>query len=247
LGLFGKLTSEAYVMDLGVVDVNIIGSGDYVGGLVGENNGIITKCYSTGSVSGRGRIGGLAGANIGDGSITYCYAICTVLVESEDMWWWDESSGGLIGANIGSGGWYTPEQLAIVSDCYSIVLENSRVSGLFVGQNGYSSEWYSYPGKIVNCYASCDGSGLIETFGFSGYTVWSGEVLNCFWDAGACGLDDNGEGGILKTTAEMQTANTFLEAGWDFVNETANGTEDIWWIDEGQDYPRLWWELIPEN
>jgi hypothetical protein len=26
------------------------------------------------------------------------------------------------------------------------------------------------------------------------------------------------------------------------VGETANGTEDIWWILEGQDYPRLWWE-----
>jgi hypothetical protein len=43
-------------------------------------------------------------------------------------------------------------------------------------------------------------------------------------------------------TAEMQTAGTFIEAGWDFVGETANGTEDIWWINEGQDYPRLWWE-----
>jgi hypothetical protein len=27
----------------------------------------------------------------------------------------------------------------------------------------------------------------------------------------------------------------------------SGGTEDIWWILEGQDYPRLWWELIPEN
>jgi len=34
---------------------------------------------------------------------------------------------------------------------------------------------------------------------------------------------------------------------WDFVDETANGTDDIWWILEGQDYPRLRWELIPEN
>ncbi len=39
----------------------------------------------------------------------------------------------------------------------------------------------------------------------------------------------------------------YLQAGWDFVDETENGTEDIWWIDEGRDYPRLWWELIPEN
>jgi hypothetical protein len=45
----------------------------------------------------------------------------------------------------------------------------------------------------------------------------------------------------------MQTASTFLEADWDFVDEVVNGTEDVWWILEGQDYPRLWWELIPEN
>jgi hypothetical protein len=43
----------------------------------------------------------------------------------------------------------------------------------------------------------------------------------------------------------MMTAGVFLEAGWDFAGETANGTEDIWWIDEGRDYPRLWWE-VPE-
>jgi len=36
---------------------------------------------------------------------------------------------------------------------------------------------------------------------------------------------------------------TFLDAGWDFVDETENGTEDIWWILEGRDYPRLAWEL----
>jgi len=28
----------------------------------------------------------------------------------------------------------------------------------------------------------------------------------------------------------------------DFVDEIDNGSEDIWWIDEGQGYPRLWWE-----
>jgi len=41
----------------------------------------------------------------------------------------------------------------------------------------------------------------------------------------------------------MQTESTFTDAGWDFVAETENGTEDIWWILEGQDYPRLTWEL----
>ncbi len=53
--------------------------------------------------------------------------------------------------------------------------------------------------------------------------------------------------GTGKTTNEMQTAGTFLSAEWDFVGKTANGVEDIWRILEGQDFPRLWWELIPEN
>ena len=50
------------------------------------------------------------------------------------------------------------------------------------------------------------------------------------------------DGGIGKTTTEMQTADTFLEAGWDYMDETINGTDDIWLIDEGRDYPHLWWE-----
>jgi len=29
------------------------------------------------------------------------------------------------------------------------------------------------------------------------------------------------------------------------VDDTANGTEDIWWIDDGQDFPRLGWEPRP--
>jgi len=41
-------------------------------------------------------------------------------------------------------------------------------------------------------------------------------------------------------------AMAFLEAGWDLVDETANGTEDIWWILEGQDYPRLWCEAAEQ-
>jgi hypothetical protein len=49
--------------------------------------------------------------------------------------------------------------------------------------------------------------------------------------------------GTGKTTAEMQTVSTFLDAGWGFTEETANGTDDIWWINEGKDYPRLWWQL----
>jgi len=68
-----------------------------------------------------------------------------------------------------------------------------------------------------------------------------GSILSSLWDLRTSGQITSA-GGIGKTTAEMQTAKTFLDAGWDFVDEMVNGTEDIWWILEGQDYPRLSWE-----
>ena len=48
----------------------------------------------------------------------------------------------------------------------------------------------------------------------------------------------------IKDNTQIQTDSTSTDAGWDFVAENENGTEDIWWILEGRDYPRLTWELI---
>jgi hypothetical protein len=73
-----------------------------------------------------------------------------------------------------------------------------------------------------------------------GYS-YIGVVGACFWDVETSRQPDS-DGGVPKTTAEMQTASTFLDAGWDFVGETKNGAEDVWWVLEGRDYPRLRWE-----
>jgi len=53
------------VKNLGVVDVNIVGSDDYVGGLVGYNSsdGTVTDCYSTATISGASTVGGLVYIN----------------------------------------------------------------------------------------------------------------------------------------------------------------------------------------
>jgi len=92
-----------------------------------------------------------------------------------------------------------------------------------------SRDW-SVGGLVGNDYAE----------GFIHQSI-GGNTTTSFWDIQTSGQAESA-GGKGKTTAEMQTARTFLEAGWDFVDETANGTEDIWRIIEGQDYPRLWWE-----
>jgi hypothetical protein len=219
LGLFGTLGSEATVLDLGLEALDVNGTGHHVGGLAGANNGNITASYSTGTIVGDGLcVGGLVGWNLGE--ITQCSSVC--LVTGVNV------VGGLLGAN---------EHGGQVSDCYSggTITGESSTGGL-VGQRRIRQNPTTPAGWIINSYSfaavNCEHGG-----GLSGL----GAVTNCFWDIESSGKATSA-GGTGLSTAEMRTAGTFLEAGWDFVGETENGTNDIWWIDEGQDYPRLWWE-----
>jgi len=256
LGLFGQLgywLLGGEVKNLGVVGGSITGSGYAVGGLVGSNGswdgtvGTVTQCYSTGAVSGTEQsVGGLVGENYGD--VTQCYSSGVVsgnsyvggLVGSNGgsittsystgAVSGTQSVGGLVGANGGSGA---------VADCYSdaAVRGTYNVGGL-VGDNGDQ-------GTVTQCYST----GAVSSTGYVGGLManpWGTEAQcsQCFWDT-QTSSQTKSAGGTGRTTAEMQTASTFLDAGWDFVDETVNGTEDIWWILEGQDYPRLWWETSP--
>jgi thioredoxin 1 len=103
----------------------------------------------------------------------------------------------------------------------------------------------NYGGTVTHCYSTGPVSGRQDVGGLVGISGGGigGGVTDSFWDTQTSGQTTSA-GGTGKTTAEMQTATTFLEAGWDFVDETANGTEDTWRILEGQDYPRLWWESV---
>ncbi len=247
LGLFGSLGSKAEVKDLGVVDVNITGSGDSVGGLAGINFGAVTDCYSTGAVNGTEAVGGLVGSS--RGRVTRCWSTGTV-----------SGSGGSVGGLAGQS--YTG---AVVIECYSTsaVSAGSHYVGGLVGSNGgtvtrcystgpVSGRGYYVAGLVgVNSGAvtQCYSTGVVSgTMWIGGLVAWdySAGVTTCFWDTQTSGWKAS-DGGTGKTTAEMQTVKTFLDVGWDFVGETKNGTDDIWWILEGKDYPRLWWELIPQK
>jgi hypothetical protein len=113
-----------------------------------------------------------------------------------------------------------------------MVTGNSHVGGL-AGVN-----W----GTIAKSYSTGTIIGNENVGGLIGDSHADANANSSLWDIESSGLSTS-DGGTGLTTAEMQTASTFLEAGWDFIDETDNGTEDIWWIDEGRDYPRLWWEL----
>ena len=205
---------------IGCYTTGSISGMDYVGGLVGENNGTITGCYATGSVTGVGMvIGGLVGVN--GGTVTACYATGSVTGHV--------LVGGLVGETAGGSS-------SIVTDCYATgsVNGNDNVGGL-VGMY--------YKGTVSRCYATGPVSGENDVGGLGGYNAYGTVTDDCFWDIETTGQTTS-VGGTGKSTVEMKTLSTFTSAGWDFVNETANGTDDIWTIDEHVDYPKLVWSLV---
>ena len=136
------------------------------------------------------------------------------------------AAGGLVGAGGGGG----------ISNCYSScsVLGDGDVGGLV----GYNQGWYGFT-TILNCYSTGMVTGGVSVGGLVG--SGGAGITSSFWDIETSGQTTSA-GGTGLITVGMQIARVFLEAGWDFIDETDNGIEDIWWIEEGQDYPKLWWE-----
>ncbi len=229
LGLFGRLAG-AEVRSLGVVDVNITGSGA-IGGLVGYNSGTVTRCYSTGTVRGtESAIGGLVGlANVGS-ILSQTYARSNLIAGNDAFY-----IGGLVGG-IWNGS---------ISDSYAICTivagDNVRYIGALAGSLRDTS--------IITCYAAgavTVGVGCRTVGGLVGRQLAGIEnavVMNSYWDVQTSGLELS-SGGSGKTTAELMDPNTFL--GWNCCGE------GMWTIDPGRDYPRLAWEnrlgiLIPSH
>ena len=162
--------------------------------------------------------GALAGRNNG-GSIATSYSTGTVRGT--------RYVGGLVGENL---------QGTIANSYSTAAISGDWWVGGLVG--------YLESGSVTQCYSS----GAVQGYWFVGGLIGAkdgGTVADCLWDTQASGQAASAAG-TSKTTAEMQTAQTFLAAGWDFVGETAHGTKDVWQILEGKDYPRLSWEPAPK-
>lgn len=194
----------------------VTGTNDYTGGLVGGNNGNVSNSYSNGTTKGIDYVGGLVGYSSKFSDISNCY------------------SSGTTSGNNNIGGLIGYDNKDKVSNCYS----TSKASGnYYIG--GLSG--VNYYGSISNCYSTGRVTGNYSLGGLMGYNYDPASISNCFWDKQTSGRTSSHNGGTGKTTTQMKTISTYTNAGWDFVNETANGTEDIWVL-TGSDYPHLFWE-----
>jgi len=99
------------------------------------------------------------------------------------------------------------------------------------------------PGWIYKCYSTGRVTGSSNVGGLVGHHI-AGEVGDSFWDVNTSG-QPNSAGGMPKTTTEMKTKSTFTDAGWDFVDETVNGPNDVWRMCvDGVHYPLFSWQFL---
>lgn len=238
-GLVGRNTDGTIINCYAAGDVGDMGWGAQLGlgGLVGRNDGSIINCYATGNVLGgvgSERLGGLVGWNDSGGDISNCYSTGNVTGNYNSTY-----LGGLVGSNFGP-----------ISNCYStgwVIVEDGDYSMVVGGFMGYNRSVI-----IINCYAT----GFVYADypeylgGFVGYDN-SGSYTTSFWDIDTSGktdgvgnVDPDPTGIYGKNTSQMKIQSTFTSAGWDFVDETANGTNDYWrmCVDD-VNYPLLAWQF----
>lgn len=226
LGFFGYLGVNSNVRNLNLEDIVIDSPGNVVGGLVGFSKATLNNCSVTGNITGgyyADFYGGLVGYNDEGGKVSNCYAVSNVLCGNGAY-----NTGGLLGRN----------QYAEVLNCYAMgSVTGNKGAGGFVGENR--------GGNISRCYSTCTVASTSTQYK-GGFIGDRDSVYKCFWDVEASGFGSIGssnKGAYGKTTIEMCEPNTFVSAGWDFVNETSNGTDDIWFIKTpGETYPKFYWE-----
>ena len=130
-GLFGYVSSGGTVQNLGVVNSYVFSS-DFVGGVVGDNNGTVQNCYNTGAVaaaSSLAYVGGVVGFN--GGTVQNCYNTGVVTGTNDRAY-----VGGVVGANNGT-----------VQNCYN----TGTVSASGDDANIGSIVGGSYD-TVTNCY-----------------------------------------------------------------------------------------------
>ena len=221
VGLFGSTTDNSTVRNVGLVDANVTGHND-TGALIGSAYGKVDSAYSTGSVSGAGYVGGLAGYS--GSTIQRSYSTANVTSTGDTV-------GGLVG--------YSSGYAAVISASYATgaVSGGSRVGGLLGGLEATAAIAGSYATGSVTGTGGNVG-GLVGEPG--------GTVTNSYWDVTTSGRADDNDAstGAGKTTAELQLptqANGYagIYANWNLNLDSTAGGDDPWDFGTASQYPAL--------
>ncbi len=229
-GLTSRVSSIENSYATGNVDTAGAGSG--VGGLIGDDAGLVSQSYATGTVDGNEYVGGLIGFAEHRAFLTQVYATGTVTGVAAPCGCGAYAIGGLIGED---------DALSLF-DAYSngaVVAQGGDTVGGLIGLIGTNA------GPVANVYST----GWVDpTATTAGGLVGEDDALditNAYWNTQTSGFGIHDGVGTLPdeagvtgmTTAQMQHAVNFFQApdpnGFDFTN--------IWGIVDGQSFPYFTW------
>ena len=254
IGVFGR--NMGVIHHLGVENIYVVGANN-TGGLVGSNLNGIWQCYVSGIVFGDTNVGGLVGSNL-RGGIRDSYATGSILGhncvgglvglwnDSIDVFYCNYSTcevygESFVGGLAGKAGFWTRH--CYMLDPYRwidfLFFENGNMYVL--DSDGGEDVWFDgdYCEDVCDeysCWENC-AECFDEWFDLHQWH-WK---YHSFWDQQTSGQDESALG-FGKSTQQMQDKNIYLTAGWDFVGETANGTEDVWVMSTNGGYPQLAWQ-----
>ncbi len=175
------------------------------------------------SGTGHASVGALVG-EMYNGQIKRCFSTGSISLGANS-----EKIGGLIGYSTSG------DISNSYSRCSVSCGENSqKIAGLLGGCYGIDLENNYSAGLVTTGTASSD------VGGFLGVNDNISTMLANFWDIDASGQ----ENGVIATelrSFQMFSKAPYLEAGWDFINETDNGNND-YWKSPTKSYPILSWQ-----
>ncbi len=187
-GLTGRVNNSGSDITNSYFNGNAHGR-QYVGGLVGYNNGEITGSYSTGEITSTSSAsGGLVGYQ-NSGSITQSYFAGAITSTSNYV-------GGLVG--------YALSNSEITNSYVTGKIQGLSLVGGLIGRN---------QGTISNSYSVRAVTGTTNVQPLIGENT--GTVTSSYWNADSSGTSGSWTGTGLSTSA-MKQASSF--SGWDFNN-----------------------------
>ncbi|MFT4308908.1 MAG: hypothetical protein ACMXYL_00265 [Candidatus Woesearchaeota archaeon] len=232
-GLIGEMSGGSVVSSSFVSGSSVSSSTSNVGGLIGRmSGGSVSSSYTVdSSVSSTGSsVGGLVGYMLSGSVVSSSYTIGSNVSSTSTR------VGGLVG-RMWSGSSIVDSYST--SNVYALAGENLQYHGGLVGQNYRGVINNSYSTGIVNSTHDDSGGfvGSVDT-GAATYGMYGN-----FWDNQTSGRSTSaGDNVTGLTTAQMYNISQFLAADWN-ISEISGYNNETWFIDDGNDYPRLWFEF----
>jgi len=188
VGLFGRLSANALIRQVGLLDSYVLGE-DFVGGLAGENLGAIKDSYNEGIVIGETKVGGLVGENQNVITTSYSSGLVRATVDTV---------GGLVGRSTGT-----------IDNVYSTATVEGPVNvGGLVGRYDGGTILKSISSGLVNNGIAGPGVGGVLGFAFN---TGSG-LLSIRWDEDSSGqLTSAGTGAFNQFATPFSTQELLSE------------------------------------